>query len=230
MSEYNLTRGERTRNEIILSAHSLFINQGYHGTSMRQIASAAGIALGSLYNHFSSKEEVFHAVFLEYHPYKKVIPAIAAAKGDSVEQFVNNALDQMIAIMQERPDFMNLLFIELVEFKSQHAHQLLSIIMPQVTPIILDVLQNYRDKLRPIPPLILMRTFLGLFFAYYLTEIVFAPQAPPEYRENAKEYFINIFLEGILKNLEEDSDIRVNTTEDFNKEKSIEGGSQFSSD
>ena len=43
-----------------------------------------------------------------------------------------------------------------------------------------------------------MRTFLGLFFAYYLTEIVFAPQAPPEYRENAKDYFVDIFLRGIL--------------------------------
>jgi len=209
------SRGERTRKEIIHTAHSLFIKQGYHGTSMRQIAKDAGSALGGLYNHFASKEEVFHAVFLEYHPYRQVIPAIASAKGDSIEQFVYNALDQMIAVLRERPDFMNLMFIELVEFKSQHTHQLLPIIMPQVTPIILDILQKYRERLRPIPPLMLMRTFLGLFFAYYMTEIVFAPQAPPEYRENAKEYFVDIFLNGILRNSREDSLVPINNAEDL---------------
>ena len=50
------SRGERTRAEIIQAAHDLFIQQGYHGTSMRQIAGQAGIALGGLYNHFESKE------------------------------------------------------------------------------------------------------------------------------------------------------------------------------
>jgi len=191
-------RGERTRHEIIQAAHGLFIKQGYHGTSMRQIAKEAGIALGGLYNHFASKEEVFHAVFQEYHPYRQVIPAIAAAQGGSIEQFAHDALDRMIMVMEERPDFMNLMFIELVEFKSRHARQMLSVIMPQATPIILNTIQMNRDRLRPIPPQMLLRTFLGLFFAYYLTEIVFAPQSPPEYRENAKEYFVDIFLRGVL--------------------------------
>ena len=199
MTKKNLRRGEHTRNEILQAAHALFNKQGYHGTSMRQIAKESGIALGGLYNHFASKEEVFQAIFLEFHPYRQVLPAIAAAQGESIEQFICDALDQMIAAMQERPDFMNLMFIEVVEFKSQHTRQLLSVIMPQATPIILNTIESNRELLRTIPPLMLMRTFLGLFFAYYLTETVFAPQAPPEFREKAKDYFVDIFLHGILR-------------------------------
>jgi hypothetical protein len=45
----------------------------------------------------------------------------------------------------------------------------------------------------------LVRTFLGLFFAYKLTEIVFEQPALPEFSENDLDYFIDIYLHGILK-------------------------------
>ena len=58
---------------------------------MRQIAQGAHIALGGLYNHFSSKEQVFEAVFLAFHPYHEVLPLIAAAQGANLEQLVQDA-------------------------------------------------------------------------------------------------------------------------------------------
>ncbi len=80
MTLASLTRGEQTRTTILQVAHDLFIKQGYHGTSMRQIAQQANLALGGLYNHFSSKEQVFKAVFLAFHPYHEVLPLIASAQ------------------------------------------------------------------------------------------------------------------------------------------------------
>ena len=53
----------------------LFLLAGV-GLDLGRMPDAAGIALGGLYNHFDSKEAVFHAVFLEYHPYKETLPAI----------------------------------------------------------------------------------------------------------------------------------------------------------
>ena len=47
-----MLKGEHTRGSIINAAHSLFANQGYAATSMRQIAEEAGLALGGIYNHF----------------------------------------------------------------------------------------------------------------------------------------------------------------------------------
>ena len=79
------------RDQIIQVARQLFVQQGYHGTSMRQIARQAGIALGGVYNHFSSKEDVFKAVFLENHPYHQVLPALLEAQGESIEELVANA-------------------------------------------------------------------------------------------------------------------------------------------
>ena len=55
---------ERTtgRRRVLDAAAELFVRQGYAGTTLRQIAAAAGIKAGSVYHHFASKEELFVAV------------------------------------------------------------------------------------------------------------------------------------------------------------------------
>jgi AcrR family transcriptional regulator len=194
----SLTRGAQTRTTILEVAHDLFIKQGYHGTSMRQIAQQANLALGGLYNHFSSKEQVFKAVFLAFHPYHEVLPLIASARGENLEQLVQDAVRRMVQAVEGRPDFMNLMFIEMVEFKSVHAHQLFANLFPQGIQIFQHFVNSFPDQIRSIPSPIVVRTFLGLFFGYYLTESALAPAAPPEFRENAMQYFVDIYLHGIL--------------------------------
>jgi AcrR family transcriptional regulator len=192
------TRGEQTRLAILQAAHDLFIKQGYHGTSMRQIARDAHIALGGLYNHFSSKEAVFEAVFLAFHPYHQVLPLIEAAQGGNLEQLVRDAIHRMVQVVEGRTDFMNLMFIEMVEFKSLHAQQLFVSLFPQGMQILQHLVESYPEQIRSIPSPIVVRTFLGVFFGYYLTETALAPGAPKEFRENAMVYFVDIYLHGIL--------------------------------
>jgi len=47
-----------TRLRILQSAARLFRTRGYASTSLRDIANAAGLKAGSLYNHFASKEAI----------------------------------------------------------------------------------------------------------------------------------------------------------------------------
>ena len=197
--EENQNKPENKRQEIVQAAYGLFVQQGYHGTSMRQIASNAEIALGGLYNHFNSKEQVFKEVFLQYHPYHDVMPALLSAEGYTVEQFVRNAMRQMTRALGDRPDFMNLMFIEVVEFNGEHIGELASFLLPYQLEIVERIMQLDQGRLRTIPPMMLIRTFLGLFFSYVLTDIVFTKQAPEEMRENALDFFVDIYLHGILK-------------------------------
>ncbi|AYD89567.1 TetR/AcrR family transcriptional regulator [Actinomyces sp. 2119] len=50
------------RTEILDAAQHLFATQGVQATSMEDILSRVGIAKGTLYYHFSSKEEILHAL------------------------------------------------------------------------------------------------------------------------------------------------------------------------
>ena len=45
---------------IMAHAEQLFISHGFHGTSMQMIAKAAGIAAGTVYLHFASKEGLIY--------------------------------------------------------------------------------------------------------------------------------------------------------------------------
>src|SRR5690348_15824101 len=56
---------EGTRRRIERAALGLFVEKGIAGTSIRDIAVAAGIADGALYRHFSSKEALVWHLFAE---------------------------------------------------------------------------------------------------------------------------------------------------------------------
>lgn len=45
------------------AAAGLFLNGGYHSTSVREIAQKAGLSVGSVFNYFTSKEEILFFLF-----------------------------------------------------------------------------------------------------------------------------------------------------------------------
>lgn len=73
--------GAATRERIAAAARSLFAARGVDGTSIRDIAAAAGVAEGSLYRHFASKEALAHALFVDgYAALAADVAAILAAE------------------------------------------------------------------------------------------------------------------------------------------------------
>ena len=119
-------------------------------------------------------------------------------QGNTIEERVTYAADHMIKAVQERPDFLNLMFIEVVEFKSQHALELFTRMFPQGIQVTERIIGNEQQRLRAIPMPILIRSFLGLFFSYFLTEVLFSNAAPQEFKENAMQYMVDIYLHGVL--------------------------------
>jgi len=197
MEEDTLSKGERTRQAIEEAAYALFLEQGYSATSMRQIAERAGIALGGIYNHFAGKDAIFEAIMHDKHPYKQIIPVIAAAPGETAEEFIRNAAQAMVDELGRRPDFLKLMFIEIVEFNTQHISKLFEEVIPQILPLIQRV-QSPTGALRPIPAPLILRAFMGMFFSFYITEMMIGDLMPPEMREHGLESFVDIFLHGIL--------------------------------
>ncbi len=159
MPKDKLKKGETTRLAIEEAAMELFLEQGYAATSMRQIADKVGLALGGIYNHFSSKDEIFEAIIIDQHPYRQILPAILAAEGETLEEFFRNAFHIIVSEFGQRPEYMNLMFIELVEFKGRHGSLLLREIAPKVLPVFERIVKG-RKGLRVTNPALLMRAFM----------------------------------------------------------------------
>ena len=58
-------KSENRRQAVLDAAAHYFCAHGYDAASMRDIANAAGLLVGSIYHHFSSKEDLFINVFEE---------------------------------------------------------------------------------------------------------------------------------------------------------------------
>lgn len=199
MQKEKLKKGDLTRIAIEDAALALYMEQGYHATSMRQIAESAGLALGGIYNHFKSKEEIFEAIIVDKHPYKKMLPAVLEAEGGTLDEFFRNALRIVIAELSKQPDYMNLMFIEIVEFNGRHGSAILSEIAPKVLPIFEKIIRGRKD-LRVKNPALLMRTFFGLILSYFVTDLLVSNSVISKLMpKNTEETYIDLFLHGILK-------------------------------
>jgi len=198
MTRESSTKGERSQQKILAAAYALFVEQGFAATSMRQIAERAGLALGGIYNHFPSKDAIFENILLEHHPLRRIIPLLSQAGGSSVEEFVRGAAQKMIQELGGNPDFLNLMLIEMVEFKGQHTASMFEVIFPEVITIGMRF-QQFKGEMREFPPPLLIRAFLGMFFSYYITELILGKSMPPEMDEGSLDRFVEIFLHGILK-------------------------------
>jgi AcrR family transcriptional regulator len=197
MTEDSLSKGERTSRVLVDAAYNLMVTQGYAATSMRQIANKAGLSLGGIYNHFSSKEDVFVAVVGERHPFIQIVPLINSAEGATIEVFARNAAHTLIAELGHHPEFLNLLLIEIVEFKGKHVPLIFDKLFPMLVPLA-QRLSSMDGNIREIPQFVLVRAFLGMFFSFFITETLLSRTTLMETQTDALDHFVDIFLHGIL--------------------------------
>jgi TetR/AcrR family transcriptional regulator, repressor of fatR-cypB operon len=58
--------GPERRDAILDAALHCFVERGFHGTAMPDIAKKTGIAAGTIYHYFASKEELVNALFRKW--------------------------------------------------------------------------------------------------------------------------------------------------------------------
>lgn len=65
MKETKPTTKESKRALVLQKALELFANKGFHATTTAEIAKASGIAKGSLFNYFESKEQLLRTIVFD---------------------------------------------------------------------------------------------------------------------------------------------------------------------
>ena len=82
----------KTKRKIFETSMKLFAEKGYDATSIEEITATVGVAKGTLYYHFSSKEEIFTFLIEEGVKLLKNSIAIKTAK-------LENSIDKLRAII-----------------------------------------------------------------------------------------------------------------------------------
>lgn len=118
MSPKRLSREEakeRTREKLLSAGRKVFAERGLEGTQIRDVIGEAGLAIGTFYLHFKSKEELFVAI-VEESAARLRERSRAARRGTgegptpSMEQRVENACRAFCEFVAEERDFFRILF------------------------------------------------------------------------------------------------------------------------
>ena len=98
-------RGRQVRLDRILdSASRLFAGQGFAKTSVDEIAAAAGVSKGLVYDHYDSKEELFSAVFWrEMERWDAETVSNAVFDENDVPRSLSNVLRASIHVVRRNP-------------------------------------------------------------------------------------------------------------------------------
>jgi AcrR family transcriptional regulator len=115
-------RSERSRAQILEAALRLFSHQGYRGTSIREIAEAAGISTGNLYHQFPDKETIFRTLLDEYwraieSPEFPLNRALASGSFPEDLEAVGRAARESV---ERYRDYVALIYVDVVEFEGSH--------------------------------------------------------------------------------------------------------------
>ena len=98
-----------TRKRIIEAAVSVFAQRGYAGTVMAQIAAHAGLGKGTLYEYFTSKEDLFFAVFEHFKAESATAATVSvSALGGSASERLEALNDSLMAMWGELGDIYSL--------------------------------------------------------------------------------------------------------------------------
>jgi len=205
---YNKSMNERSdgkrpnpvhsRQEIIAASHRLFLEQGFHGTTMRQIAKEAGLALGSLYTHFPGKDELFQAVFDAYNPYLLLLLALENSQGATAEDLVRTAARRMVNALSARPDLIKLVFIDVVEFQGRHLRANYADVAPRLERFAMRIKRD-GSEVRDLSADSLLRAFFGLFYSFHTTEMLLGRTPDPSTLPADLQDQIEIYLHGVLR-------------------------------
>src|ERR1044072_2947845 len=113
---------EARKRRIENAAKQLFIRQGFHATSMRNIAGKAGTSLGNLYNYYPTKEAILGSIISKY---QHVVDERLKSMFEQIDEplspeGISNFAHLAKAMVNDHHDFWLLMYIDVLEFENRH--------------------------------------------------------------------------------------------------------------
>jgi AcrR family transcriptional regulator len=201
MAATRLTHDAR-RAAILDAAVKLFSEKGFRGTTTRELAAAVGVTEPVLYQHFSTKSELYKAILEER--------AVADGRrmpenlycfgepGEDDRQFLVRLATGIIEWHTSNPTYIRLLL-----FSTLEGHELADLFHDQYTKAFLEALAQYfetrmlAEDFRRMDPMLAAHTFVGIAAHYGMSRTIFRRGALDLPQDQTVEGLVDIFLEGI---------------------------------
>ncbi|WP_158737994.1 TetR/AcrR family transcriptional regulator [Alteribacillus sp. YIM 98480] len=152
-------KGMQTRDKLLSSAEYIFGNYGYHQASITEITQRAGVSLGSFYNYYESKYQIFEDLLWRMqNELIKFIKQRTETADDRIK-VEREGFKALFMFLEERPYWYSL--FPQAEFVDKELHQKL---FSKFTNSYMKRLKKSLDngEIRPINVELLVHCFMGI--------------------------------------------------------------------
>ncbi len=158
------------REHILDAAMQVFEKKGFSGTNVAEIASLAGIAKGTIYLYFESKEQIFSAVLNERSFVHRLADLII--EDQPVEVVFRNIANTFWSYMDAYLPLIKMVMADGMRFPDC-AEQVYREIILKANMILADYLekQSKAGSIRPLDnPFLTSKAFIGMMMYHILTQ------------------------------------------------------------
>lgn len=182
----------------------LLIKQGFHATSMRDIAKRAEVSLGNLYNYYETKEAIFESIINGYlSVIEDKLKSILEEIDEPLDPTDLRKLGELVGeLVDQHQDFWLLMYIDVLEFQNQHFRKMFEGLAERFRHFFEEKFAAalQRGDLRSgIDPAVVFTVAYMQFFNYFLVEKLFGGNLHLGLTdEQALNYLTKIFSYGVL--------------------------------
>jgi len=209
MSRLPLCRKERERlarqQDILTAARELFLRQGYHETTLEEIARHAEFGKGTIYNYFDSKEDLFLAIFDQLIGELDTIARTTLSEGEGEgRQRLAVYAGTMVHYSRDNAKLIALVMHQIHQISQEKRKPFLAhyaAVMQKVWQIIGLTIRSEQEQRGACryDPMALAILFDGMVRTYNMTRFGPLHSMPEEEIEQAADMITTIFFNGIGK-------------------------------
>ena len=194
--------GEERRRVLIDAALALFAQNGFRGTTTKEIAQAAQCSEATLFKHFATKEELYSSILETKAQIEETLVQVRqiAARKDDAGVFRAVGLKGLTQMEQDAS------LMRLLLFSALEGHELAHKFFESKVRQLHRVLSSYIEEriadgvFRSVNPLITARAFIGMIVHYILLHEIYGIERPPGFSsEQVVDTFVTLFCDGLKR-------------------------------
>jgi AcrR family transcriptional regulator len=191
---------ETRRRQILMGAAQVFAEKGFHKATTKEIAQAAGISEGTIYNYFENKRQVLIAM-VELIATQSLKSIIAGHPPEDPKEFLTMIMRDRFQLAQERGYLMAPIMAEIFADADLRQEVYQQIAVP-IASHLEQYVQAHIDsgRFREVNPMIITRAFVGammLNFAVKLSDV--DPRYEGTSADTIIEELVSLFLDGLSR-------------------------------
>lgn len=192
--------------KIVEAAIKIFAEKGYANTSTSEIAKAAGVAEGTIFRHYGTKDNLLLSIILPF--IKDSLPVMAEGvfkeinldELPSFEDFIRALVKNRIEFIKENREIFQILVKEIL-YNEGLRKELEPYITANIFSRILRLIERFKEQgeLVDLPAKTIMRMLFTNLAGYFISRFIILPESLVKDEETELETLITFMMDGLRK-------------------------------